>query len=177
MIGHVVQLPKTKITQSVQLFLVLLLLLSFVQKNDVVRGLPRSIGEKIDTFRKYHKPPIDSQEHVEYDDIVKARRRLSAVVGMPPAPSIGINENDSGQLLTQTYRYKRVKDRSPSSARGLGPIIVSGQNSTSTTPKTLDDSDEQECILGRAHHYMAKWLNRNGTINADNSSEYCFKYF
>lgn len=174
MIGHAVQLPKLKITQSGWLFVVLLLLLSFAQEHDViVDGLPRSFGEKIETLRKHHKPPTYPIDSAEYEEVIQARRRLSAVVGMPPAPPpVEYHENVSGQLLAKNHRYKSVQsDRShSSSARGLGPIIVNGDNGEATTPKTFDDTDEQECILGRAHHYMAKWLNRNGTINADNSN-------
>lgn len=187
MIGHVVRLPKLKITQSGQLFVVLLLLLSFVLENNdvIVDGLPRPFGDKIDTLRKHHKPPTDPIESAEYEGVVQARRRLSAVVGMPPAPPppIEYNENIAGQLLTKQHFYKSIADRSSSSSasRGPGTIIINGANSdTTTTPQTFgvvdDDDDGKECILGRAHHYMAKWLNRNGTINTNNRSEYCMKY-
>lgn len=171
--GHAVQLPKSKITSrccgSVQLVVVLVLVFCLTQQNDTVDGLPRSNGEKLEAIRdRYHSATFSND--VDYEDIIRARRRLGIVVGLSPATSIhDIDDNASGKIMSN-HLYRRVGDQLPSSARGLGPIIIK-EDSSKAKPALLDESDDQECILGKAHHYLEKWLNRNGTINTENSSK------
>ncbi|XP_065087548.1 toll-like receptor 6 [Ochlerotatus camptorhynchus] len=170
--GHAVQLPKSKITSrccgSVQLAVVLVLVFCLTQQNDTVDGLPWSNGEKKEAFRnRYHSATLSNG--VDYEDIIRARLRLGTVVGLSPVTYIhDIDDNASGKFMSN-HLYRHVGGQLSSSPRGLGPIIIKGDSST-VQPLLLDESDGQECILGKAHHYMEKWLNQNGTINTKNNN-------
>ncbi|XP_062560790.1 uncharacterized protein LOC134225047 isoform X2 [Armigeres subalbatus] len=170
MTGWVEQLPNSKITQSVQLLVVLNLFLSFAPKNVVVADLPRLSGEKREIIRKYYPHHTARGTYdVNDEDVIRARRRLAAFMEMPPSVSVNNNNGNYGaHLATGSHPYSLDADLLHSPAtRALGPIIVKGANNMS--PEVLEDVERQECILGRAHHYMAMWLNPNGTINTGNS--------
>lgn len=113
------------------------------------------------------------------EDVVNIRQKLTSLLGLPPVSDerpqkskLPVNRNQQLRFQATVNALRplvRTKDEQLLEAIRDGII--------KTKISTASNSDEEpECILGRAHHYLAHWLNVNGSINTANTGECVSSY-
>ncbi|KAL1396629.1 hypothetical protein pipiens_010398, partial [Culex pipiens pipiens] len=107
------------------------------------------------------------------EDVTNVRQKLTALLGLPPVSyeyplkaQLPVDHNQQLRFKAAVNALRPlVRTNDEQLLEAIRDEIIKAKITSASSP----DEAEPECILGRAHHYLAHWLNVNGSINTANT--------